>query len=337
MDKHLRLTSELIVFFSCSAAMAAPVTVPAGQFPNFLNGEYMQPNMVYQSSAIAANMAGVYEGEVWANAVYIDGAICEAGTYLPANTVICETCLENNYCTGGTFTPSSENQGISACADGFVAPAGSTTGFDCQSVKVLCLAGRYLPAFETSCAVCPENNYCPGGAYDRNYEEPQGLVPCLNGQVSAAGSSEASDCHVVDIICPAGKYLPAHATDCEICSENNYCTGGVFYYPRAANQGITPCADGLVAPEGTKAANLCGKIMHIGEDVLYLTSERQTMPALAVKLNGKVYYAKMTNGAVPINGTTSTYLETIVDGNTYTIHDNTVEEQTTQGGDEIGK
>ena len=265
MDKRLWLTSALIVSFMCSAAMAAPVVVPADQFPNFSNGEYLQPNTVYQNSAISTNMAGVSSGQVWANAIYVDGAICEAGKFLPANTVTCVTCLENNYCTGGTFELSASDQGISQC---------------------------------------------------------------LNGLSSPAGSTSADMCEMRNTTCEAGTYLPAHSADCEVCPENSYCGGGEFA-ESASDQGVSACASGLVSPEGTISAGGCGKIMRVGEDVLYLTSEKQTTPALAVKLEGKVYYAKMTPGDVAVSAESTQSLRTRVDGVEYSIHDNTVTPQDT--------
>ena len=265
MGKHLWLVSILMMVFLVSDAVAAGVLVPASQFPNFANGEYMQPNMIYQNSALAVNMDGVYEGEVWAKAVYTDGAVCSPGTYLPANKVVCETCLEDNYCLGGTFLLSAENQGITSCVDGLSSPAGASSADMCDLLHITCDAGTYLPAGATSardCAICPENKYCGD-------DNPREFV--------------------------------ANAVE---------------------DQGVASCPSGLVSPRGTTSVGGCGKIMHIGEDVLYLTSEQQTTPALAVKLEGKVYYAKMTPGAKAINEATNTSLRTRVDGVEYSIQDN---------------
>lgn len=101
-----------------------------------------------------------------------------------------------------------------------------------------------------------------------------------------------------------------------LCGENHYCPGDNVAHA---------CATGLVSPEGTTSAGGCGKIMHVGDDVLYLTSERQTLPALAVKIDGTVYYARTTRGAKPMNGTTSKSLRTKIDGVEYSIHDNTAQ------------
>ena len=127
------------------------------------------------------------------------------------------------------------------------------------------------------------------------------------------------------VVCPAGQYLPANASSCATCLADSYCVGGTFEYPIASAQGIASCPAGKVAPIGSSFAGACGKVMHVGEDVLYLTSERQTLPALAAKIDGTVYYAKTTPGAKPMNGTTTKSLRTKIDGIEYSIHDNTAQ------------
>ena len=69
MDRRLLLTSAVVMNFVCPAMAVSPVIVPAGQFPNPENNEYMQPNTIYEDAAIATNMAGVYRGDVWAKAI----------------------------------------------------------------------------------------------------------------------------------------------------------------------------------------------------------------------------------------------------------------------------
>ena len=56
---------------------------------------------------------------------------CDAGYYLPAYTEICSKCLENNYCSGGTYQFSTIPQGITQCPNGLVAPQGMWEGGQC--------------------------------------------------------------------------------------------------------------------------------------------------------------------------------------------------------------
>jgi hypothetical protein len=153
-------------------------------------------------------------------------------------------------------------------------------------------------------------------------------VICNNGYTASGNGTANPSCDVTTITCPAGEYLPANGTACSVCPENNYCVGNTFDYPKAFAQGITECPAGLVSPQGTTSAGTCGKIMYVDNTKLYLTKEKQTTPALAVKIDGVVYYAKTTpvsGGAKPMSNTTTKSLRTKIDGIEYSIHDNTVQ------------
>ena len=133
---------------------------------------------------------------------------------------------------------------------------------------------------------------------------------------------------LASVTCHAGQYLPANSTTCATCPEDSYCSGGSFNYPNNSDNGIKACTTGLVAPQGTTSAGGCGKIMYVDGTKLYLTSEKRTSPALAVRIDGVVYYASMTSlasGAKPMNSATSKSLRTRINGIEYSIHDNTVQ------------
>ena len=115
--------------------------------------------------------------------------------------------------------------------------------------------------------------------------------------------------------CEPGYYSSSNG--CVICEENHYCTGG-------ENSSMQNCPSGLVSPTGTISADNCGKIMLVGENVLYLTQVQQTTPALAVKVDGKTYYAK-TTPISQIEQPSEHFLRTKIDGVEYSIHDNTVQ------------
>jgi hypothetical protein len=58
---------------------------------------------------------------------------CTAGSYLPANKEVCETCTEGNYCllASGLIPDYEENQGISACPASWTSDAGAMFMRDC--------------------------------------------------------------------------------------------------------------------------------------------------------------------------------------------------------------
>ena len=67
-----------------------------------------------------------------------------------------------------------------------------------------------------------------------------------------------------------------------------------------------------------------GISMVVGDDMLHLTPERQTIPAFAVRINDVVYYAQMTVDDTSINNNTTTKLRVKLDGQDYSIHDNII-------------
>ena len=136
-----------------------------------------------------------------------------------------------------------------------------------------------------------------------------------------------------DIIykCVPGRYLPVGATECAICPENSYCSGGSFVYDENQSQGISVCADGLVAPEGTKSVAGCGKILHVGADIIYLTQEKQVEPSLVVKVDDVLFYGKMAplkneEKPKPMNKNAEKSLMVQMGETKYYVYDDTVVE-----------
>lgn len=129
--------------------------------------------------------------------------------------------------------------------------------------------------------------------------------------------------------CNAGYYLPQDATECVKCAKDSYCGGGTFAYNAESAQGITACPDNMNSLPGASTVGECGKILHAGEDVMYLTSEKQTAPAFAVMMNNKTYYAKMSpveNGKKPMNKDTTRSMKVLYNNHEYYVYDGTVTE-----------
>jgi hypothetical protein len=121
--------------------------------------------------------------------------------------------------------------------------------------------------------------------------------------------------------CDPGYYLPENTTECVICDENYYCVGGV-------NAIKEPCADNMVSPSGAAGAGYCGKKMHVGEDTIYLTTEKHAPMSLAVQMGNKTYYANMApvaNGVKYMHTGTTRSLKMLYNNVEYYIYDNTVQ------------
>ncbi len=124
----------------------------------------------------------------------------------------------------------------------------------------------------------------------------------------------------VSSYCEPGFFFSTDTSECVICDENHYCVGG-------ENAVMESCPDGLISPTGTVVADNCGKLIRIGDGMLYLTQTQQTTPALAVRVDGKVYYAKTTpvsEGEKSMSANTEYSMRTKIDGIEYSIHDNTI-------------
>ena len=144
---------------------------------------------------------------------------------------------------------------------------GQTTAPAC----VECSAGTYSPGGDVhSCKACPSG-------YDDNPE---------------TGLTSPDMCQ---INCPGGYYLAA-ANDAT-CSE---VSPGYWAAEKIVNYGDTStrteCASGLTTigyGAGADEAADCGRVLHFGNDTLYLRSAKKTDHALHVGINGDVFYGNM--------------------------------------------
>ena len=70
----------------------------------------------------------------------------------------------------------------------------------CVDENMVCNAGQYLPAHGYECAMCPQNNYCPGGTYQYSDNQTSGLMQCPNSLQSPIGMSSVTQCgHVLHL------------------------------------------------------------------------------------------------------------------------------------------
>lgn len=147
------------------------------------------------------------------------------------------------------------------------------SNFNADELCKLCQAGTYngdMSQTVTSCTACPTG-------YDDNPE---------------TGLTSADMCQ---ISCPGGYYLAA-ANDAT-CSEVG---PGYWAAEKIVNYGgtstRTECASGLTTigyGAGADEAADCGRVLHFGNDTLYLRSVKKTDHALHVGINGTVFYGNM--------------------------------------------
>ena len=136
---------------------------------------------------------------------------------------------------------------------------------------VECSAGTYSPGGDVhSCSACPTG-------YDDNPE---------------TGLTSADMCQ---INCPGGYYLAAaNDATCSEVSPGYWAAAKVVNYGGTSTR--TECASGLTTigyGAGADEAADCGRVLHFGDDTLYLRSAKKTDHALHVGINGDVFYGNM--------------------------------------------
>lgn len=154
---------------------------------------------------------------------------------------------------------------------------------------VECSAGTYSPGGDVhSCSACPSG-------YDDNPE---------------TGLTSPDMCQ---ISCPGGYYLAAaNDATCSEVSPGYWAAAKVVNYGGTSTR--TECASGLKTigyGAGADEAADCGRVLHFGNDTLYLRSVKKTDHALHVGINGDVFYGNMgtdlTKGSLRIKLGDTTY------------------------------
>lgn len=167
-----------------------------------------------------------------------------------------------------------------------------------------CNYGQYLPANTLGCVSCPTGFTCPGGTFEFNPDIFQGLditsIPtntlnniCANNFPDNLIAIYEPNQHT----CAQGYYLPANIAECTKCLNDNYCPGGTYTFNETVDQGITQCPSAHpFAPAGMWTATQCGRILHIGDNIIYLhqSPANPTEHRLYVRVNDTVYSVNLT-------------------------------------------
>ena len=159
----------------------------------------------------------------------------------------------------------------------------------------------YAPDWTCS-DICPEGYYCPGGDIVISNKPDGGLIgaenmiiQCPENTTSPAGSDSVDDCvpiTVEEVSCLPSYYLPAGSATCTQCQKNSYCPGGE-YTQSGQDSGIIACPNDTKSPIGSDSADDCGRVLHIGEYILYLRTAKLTVPSLNVQIGNTIYYGDM--------------------------------------------
>ena len=194
-----------------------------------------------------------------------------------------------------------------------------------------CSFGYYLPANGITCESCPNGSTCFGGRFSFNENLFQGIyvqnLPDATVNNICAGNFPARLTAIYtpnEHTCPVGQYMPANTDGCVACPADSYCAGGTYTFNETVTQGIESCPNSLYSPVGSSSVAQCGRILHVGDNVVYLRSVKQTTPSLNVQIGNDIFYGNMTTADVQMNINTERKLKVRFNDTTYSIYDDTV-------------
>lgn len=112
----------------------------------------LRPSIVLKSSVNATGSGTATDPYVVNSNQINDNIVCNAGTYLPANSRICASCPAGSFCIGGTYTKGNSDQGIAKCAVGsYTDTTGQSTCKACQPSGETGRSGTTNGEGQTSC------------------------------------------------------------------------------------------------------------------------------------------------------------------------------------------
>ena len=249
-----------------------------------------------------------------------------------------ETCTAGGYCPGGVKVNWGSTGGRTPASAGYYV---SGTGATSQTA---CAAGTYTDTTgQTSCSPAVAGTYTTGCQVTASGASTKtlactGTSVCATNTYSSAKASACTACATAKGYTNSGNTAAAHA---ELASCKATCSGGQYvatagagcvnvgtgYYGvggtvgQNGTLGRNQCPVGLTTigyGAGADEAGDCGRVMHMGENKLYLRSTKKTTPSLNVKVGDTTYYGNMTSG------TTKGKLRVKSGTTTYSVHDDSM-------------
>jgi hypothetical protein len=154
-----------------------------------------------------------------------DGYLCGAGSESGTGT---QDCPKDQYCIAGVATD---------CPTGYYS---SETGLRSADECVACAPGKICPSFSVGIYSCVEGYFCPGLITDE-----ADMTICPIGYYCPSGSKLA-------LMCEPGTYQDVTGqSDCETCTEGNYCSTSGLSAPVACvtDYEMFYCPEGSIFPQ----------------------------------------------------------------------------------------
>ena len=262
-----------------------------------------------------------------------------------------EKCTAGGYCAGGTKvnwgstggrTPASAGYYVSgtgatsqtACAAGtYTDTTGKTTctsavaGTHTTGCQVAASGSSTKTLACTGTAVCATNTYssakasaCTACATAKGY---------TNSGTTAAAHAELASCKAT---CSGGQYVATAGAGCVNVGTGYYGAGGTVGQNATLARNQCPTGQTTIGyGAGADEAGDCGRILHVGDNKLYLRSGKKTTPSLNVLVDGTKFYGNMSTADKTLTSGVDESLR-IKNGNTtYSVYDDMVDYKPSSG------
>ncbi len=233
---------------------------------------------------------------------------CEAGYAKPVHTVNYGGTSSCNKCTGATYQDATGQESCEPCPEAEAYP-GSTLGYYWDTTG--------LHTTDKGCNATIANPTISNGTLSKTtcYLDENGDY----GTANALRGSWGCEAKTTNLTCDGGYYTTksgqyAYPSLAELAA--NTCTSvGSGYYSADGDLTRTACDTGLVTCGAGKCANEaadCGRILHAGDQSIYLRSVARTSPALNVKIGNQTFFGALSTSY-------SSALKVKNDGTTYSV------------------
>ena len=233
---------------------------------------------------------------------------CEAGYAKPTHTVNYGGTSSCNKCTGATYQDATGQESCEPCPEAEAYP-GSTLGYYWDATG--------LHTTDKGCNATITNPTISNGTLSKTtcYLDENGDY----GTANALRGSWGCEAKTTNLTCDGGYYTTksgqyAYPSLAELAA--NTCTSvGSGYYSADGDLTRTACDTGLVTCGAGKCANEaadCGRILHAGNQSIYLRSVARTSPALNVKIGNQTFFGALSTSY-------SSALKVKNDGTTYSV------------------
>ena len=304
-----------------------------------------------KASVIAKACTSVGKG-YWSPADVYTRTQCPAG-YRDGAAGVSEAQCTMNVAGGKYVAKANESAASGTCAAGYAKAAHSVTYGNTSSCAA-CTGATYAASTgQASCTACPtaktyasavkSYGYWNNGK-DGDHTISDGCYATMTGTLSNGsltehgcylgtdgdyGNGGGKRCYVHqdNLKCNAGYYASTLSNgyvwnNTRAGLLGNTCVGvGAGYYSAANILTRNQCPTGLTTigyGAGADEVTDCGRILHFGNDKLYLRSGKKTTPSLNVKIDDTTYYGNMTAG------TGKGKLRLKSGSTTYSVHDDSM-------------